>query len=321
MREGQFIKRNKDRWSEYEHPIDDPDELAKGFTNLVDDLSYAKTFYPAGNTVKYLNSLGGNIYLSIYSNRREKNNRLVTFWTQELPLIIRRNHKTLLFAFLFFAIFVALGVFSSMYDQTFVRAILGDGYVDMTERNIASGDPFGVYKQQESFTMFVQIAFNNIRVSFDCFMLGILCSVGTIYFMLTNGLMLGVFEHLFFKHGLGLQSILVVFIHGTLEISALVIAGCAGMVLGNSILFPKTFTRAQSIRQGAKDGVKIMVALIPVFLVAAFFEGYVTRHTAMPVLLSSAILLLSLAFILFYFVYYPIRISRRILNPDDAPAR
>lgn len=318
MREGQFIKRNKDRWAAYEHPADDPDELAKSFTNLVDDLSYAKTFYPAGNTVKYLNSLGGNIYLSIYSNRREKNNRLLTFWTEELPLIIRRNHKTLLFAFLFFAVFVALGVFSSMYDQTFVRSILGDSYVDMTERNIASGDPFGVYKEEEPFSMFVQIAFNNIKVSFNCFVLGILGSVGTIYYMLSNGLMLGVFEHMFFKHGLGLQSILVVFIHGTLEISALVIAGCAGMVLGNSILFPKTFTRAQSIRRGAKDGVKIMVALIPVFLVAAFFESYVTRHTGMPVWLSSLILLSSLAFILFYFVYYPIRVSRRISQSVDA---
>jgi len=318
MREGQFIKKNKDRWTDYEQPINDPDELAKSFTNLVDDLSYAKTFYPAGNTVKYLNSLGANIYLSIYSNRREKNNRLVTFWTEELPLIVRRHHKTMLFALIFFGVFVALGVFSSMYDQTFVRAILGDGYVDMTERNIASGDPFGVYKDENPFLMFVRIAFNNIKVSFYCFMLGILCSVGTLYFMLSNGLMLGVFEHMFFKHGLGFQSILVVFIHGTLEISALVIAGGAGMILGNAILFPKTFTRAQSIRQGAKDGVKIMVALIPIFIVAAFFEGYVTRHTEMPVALSLLILLSSLAFILFYFVFYPIKVSKRIPKPDDA---
>ncbi len=318
MREGQFIKKNKDRWTEYEQPIDDPDELAKSFTNLVDDLSYAKTFYPAGNTVKYLNNLGANIYLSIYSNRREKNNRLFTFWTEELPLIIRRNHKTLLFALIFFAVFVALGVFSSIYDQTFVRAILGDGYVDMTERNIASGDPFGVYKDENAFYMFVRIAFNNIKVSFNCFILGILCSVGSLYFMLSNGLMLGVFEHMFFRHGLGIQSIMVIFIHGTLEISALVIAGGAGMVLGNSILFPGTFTRAQSIRKGAKDGVKIMIGLIPIFIVAAFFEGFVTRYTGIPVVLSLLILLSSLAFILFYFVYYPIRVSRRIPNPEDA---
>ena len=204
-----------------------------------------------------------------------------------------------------------MGVFSSMYDQTFVRAILGDGYVDMTERNIASGDPFGVYKGDNPLVMFIRIALNNIGVSFNCFILGILCSVGTLYFLMSNGLMLGVFEHMFFRHGLGVQSILVIFIHGTLEISALVIAGMAGIVLGNSILFPKTYTRRQSIMRGVKDGVKIMVGLIPIFTVAAFFEGFVTRYTGMPLFLSLSILGCSLAFVIFYYIYYPAVVARR----------
>jgi uncharacterized membrane protein SpoIIM required for sporulation len=312
MREGQFIKQNKPRWSEYEHPVEDPDELARRFTYLVDDLSYAKTFYPAGNTVHYINSLASNIYLSIYRARKEKSSRVITFWTQELPRIMYRYRRTMLTTFLFFTAFVLMGVFSSMYDQTFVRAVLGDAYVDITERNIASGDPFGVYKQEGETTMFVRIAMNNIGVSFNCFILGITCGVGTLYFLMSNGLMLGVFEHMFFKHDIGIQSILVVFIHGTLEISALVIAGMAGLVLGNSILFPKTFTRAQSIRRGVKDGVKIMVGLIPVFTVAAFFEGFVTRHTGMPLFMSLAILGCSLAFVLFYYIYYPAVVHRRL---------
>lgn len=314
MREGQFIKQNKLRWSEYEYPTEDPDELARRFTNLVDDLSYAKTFYPGGNTVRYINSLASNIYLSIYRARREKSSRVITFWTEELPLIMYKHRRTLLFAFLFFAAFLLMGIFSSMYDQTFVRAVLGDRYVDMTERNIASGDPFGVYKQESPAMMFVTIALNNIGVSFNCFILGITCSVGTLYFLMSNGLMLGVFEHMFFKHGLGFQSILVVFVHGTLEISALVVAGMAGMVLGNSIIFPKTFTRLQSIREGVKDGVKIMVGLIPVFTVAAFFEGFVTRYTHMPIAMSLGILGSSLAFVLFYYVFYPARVYRRLMQ-------
>ena len=311
MREGQFIKQNKGRWSEYEHPTEDPDELARRFTYLVDDLAYAKTFYPSGNTTRYINSLAANIYLSIYRNRTEKSSRVITFWTVELPLIMYRYRRTLFTAFLFFAAFVLMGVCSSMYDQTFVRAVMGDGYVDMTERNIAAGDPFGVYKREAQLNMFFRIALNNIGVSFNCFILGILCAVGTLYYLMSNGLMLGVFEHLFFKHGLGIQSILVVFIHGTLEISALVISGMAGLILGNSILFPKTYTRLQSIRQGAKDGVKIMVGLIPVFGVAAFFESFVTRHTGMPVVISVTILSASLAFVIFYYILYPARLHRK----------
>ncbi|MBS1615821.1 MAG: stage II sporulation protein M [Bacteroidetes bacterium] len=311
MREGHFIRQNKERWREYEQPTEDPDELARRFTNLVEDLSYAKTFYPSGNTPRYINGLAANIYRSIYSNRKEKGNRLILFWSEELPLIMYRNRKALLASCCFFIAFVLMGVFSAMQDQSFVRAILGDGYVDMTERNIASGDPFGVYKQQQELSMFFQIALNNIGVSFNCFILGIFCSVGTLYYLMTNGLMLGVFEYLFFMHGLGVQSILVVFVHGTLELSAIVISGMAGLVLGNSILFPKTFTRRQSIIRGAKEGIKIMVGLIPVYLLAAFFESFITRHTELPAYASLGILAASLAFVIFYFILYPARVHRR----------
>lgn len=314
MREGQFLKQNIDRWKSYQQPTDDPDELAKRFTHLVDDLSYAKTFYPFSNTSRYINTIAAELYLSIYRNKKEKSNRIVMFWKVELPLIMRSHHRTLLFTFLFFALFIGLGVFSAMNDQTFIRSILGDGYVDMTERNIAKGDPFGVYKSANSFIMFVMIAINNIGVSFYAFAMGIFASVGTLWVLFQNGLMLGVFEYMFFKHDLGVQSILVVFIHGTLEISAIVIAGCAGMIIGNSILFPKTYTRIQSLVKAAKDGVKIVIGLIPIFITAAFFEGYVTRHTGMPLWMSLSILSGSLIFILWYFVFYPIRVSKKIVN-------
>lgn len=317
MREGQFIRQNSDRWKSYEEPSDDPDEVAKRFTYLVDDLGYAKTFYPFSNTVKYINGLAANIYLSIYKNRKEKGNRFVTFWTSDLPIVVRRSHKALLFSLLFFLAFTAIGFLSAATDQNFVRAILGDSYVDMTERNIANGDPFNVYKDSGEFVMFLSIAYNNIKVAFYAFIAGITASVGTLYLLFTNGLMLGSFNYLFYQHGLNAEFFLVVFIHGTLEISAIVIAGGAGLRMGNALLFPKTYTRIQSLKRGAVDGVKIMVGLIPVFIVAAFFEGYVTRHTGMPIWLSILILGGSLTFILWYFVLYPIRVAKLMNAKDD----
>ena len=317
MREGHFIKQNIDRWESYQEPTEDPDEVAKRFTYLVDDLSYAKTFYPSSNTVRFINGLAANIYLSIYKNKKEKRQRVITFWTTELPLIMKKHQRILLFAFLFFTSFALVGIFSAAHDETFVRAILGDNYVDVTEQNIASGDPFGIYKSESEFLSFVRIAFNNIGVSFYCFVMGIFASVGTLYVLFNNGLMVGVFEYMFFHHSaaLGFQSILVVFTHGTLELSAIVISGCAGLVIGNSLLFPKTYTRLQSLRMAAKDGIKIIIGLIPIFITAAFFEGFVTRHTGMPLWLNLLILISSLSFILWYFVIYPIRISKKI-NQD-----
>ena len=311
MREGQFIKRNLERWESYQHPTDNPDEIAKHFTYLVDDLSYAKTFYPNSNTIRYVNSMAANIYLSIYKNKKEKSNRFITFWKTELPLVVRRNHRILLFAFLFFVAFVAIGVFSAYLDQTFVRAVLGDQYVDMTERNIANGHPFNVYNGGNELVMFLEIAMNNIRVAFLTYFMGITGGLGTVYFLFKNGLMVGVFEYMFFHHNLGFKSIMVIFVHGTLELSSIVIAGASGLMLGNAMLFPKTYTRMQSLKTAAKDSVKIVLSLVPVFIVAAFFEGFVTRHTGMPVWLSMTILLLSAGFILWYYVFYPIKVSKK----------
>ncbi|MFN9494490.1 MAG: stage II sporulation protein M [Sphingobacteriales bacterium] len=305
MREALFLKQNVERWKTYERPVSDPDLMAERFVALTDDLAYAKTFYPGSKTVKYLNNLAADIHLAIYKNRKEKKNRFLEFWKTDLPLVLARNRKALLYAFLFFMTFVLMGVMSAKYDASFRRLILGDGYVNMTNENIEKGDPFGVYKSMDPGYMFVRIALNNIYVSFMVFVQGFFLGIGTVYGLFRNGVMLGAFEYYFFKQGLGMQSILVVFIHGTLEISAIVIAGAAGIILGNSILFPGTYSRGHSMRSGAMDGIKIMVGLVPVFIVAAFFEGYVTRHTGMPLWLSVSILSLSAAFIIWYFVIYP----------------
>ncbi len=311
MREGQFIRQNKERWDSYLFETDDPDELAKRFVYLVDDLGYAKTHYPNSNTIKYINSIAANIYMSIYKNKKEQSNKIKHFVMVELPLIMYRNRKTLLYTFLFFLVFMLIGIFSSWKDQSFVRGVLGDDYVDMTLNNIAEGDPFKVYKEQDSFTMFLQITFNNIGVTFRIFLFGIFFSIGAIYLLFRNALMLGVFEQMFFAHDLGFRSILVVFIHGTLEISGLILAATAGIILGNSILFPGTFTRTQSFVRGAKHGIKIIIGLIPVFITAGFFESYVTRHTGMPLALSLSILIGSLAFIIGYFIIYPVFVARK----------
>src|SRR5690606_22172334 len=98
----------------------------------------------------------------------------------------------------------------------------------------------------------------------------------------------------------------------TLEISAIIIAGGAGLILGNSMLFPKTFKRIDSLKRGAKDGMKLMIGLIPVFIAAAFLEGFITRYSTMPRAASISILVFSLAFILWYFVVWPIILGRKM---------
>src|SRR3954468_16218114 len=113
-------------------PAEDADEMARDFTQLVDDLAYAKTFYPSGKVTQFINAQASKIYLSIYKNRKEESNRLVTFWKYDLPLTIYKHHGAVLFSFIVFLIFFGIGFFVSKQDQSVARDFFGNNYVDQT---------------------------------------------------------------------------------------------------------------------------------------------------------------------------------------------
>lgn len=317
MKEIVFLKENADKWEKLEKKLLDkersnPDETADFFIQLTNDLSYSKTHYPNSKTTQYLNGLAAQAHQAIYKNKKESNKRIITFWTQELPLVVRSCHKQLFYSLLIFLISGLIGWISAMYDDTFVRIILGDSYVNMTLENIKNNDPMAVYKQANELDMFLSITLNNVYVSFLAFIFGVFFSIGTGYLLFSNGVMLGSFQYFFLAKGVLLQSLLTVWIHGTLEISAIVIAGGAGIVMGNSILFPGTYSRGKSFIMGAKKGLKIVIGLVPIFITAGFLEGFVTRHTEMPIWLSLLIIGGSLSFVVWYFIIYPIILSKKI---------
>jgi uncharacterized membrane protein SpoIIM required for sporulation len=105
---------------------------------------------------------------------------------------------------------------------------------------------------------------------------------------------------------------LAVLIHGLLELTALILACSSGMILGIGFLFPKTGRRWDALKQSAKDGVKLIIGLVPVFIIAALFESYVTRYYKMPLALNILILAVTAVFIIGYFIVYPILLHSRL---------
>jgi uncharacterized membrane protein SpoIIM required for sporulation len=188
---------------------------------------------------------------------------------------------------------------------------MGDAYVNMTISNIDEGDPLAVYKKAEEMDMFFAITVNNVRVSFYAFVSGLLTSIGVGVVLLNNGVMVGAFLHFFAEYGLIGEALRVIFIHGTLELSAIVIAGAAGFVVGNGFLFPGTYSRKDSFIKAGREGLKMIVGLVPVFIAAGFLESFVTRYTNMPIWLSLFIIFSSLAFILYYFVLLPMTLKEK----------
>ncbi len=316
MREAAFVKQNKEKWIAFEKAITlnsniNPDELANGYIQLTNDLAYAQTYYAESKTLLYLNSLASQAHQRIYKNKKESRNRILDFWLKEFPLFFRQYHKTLGIAFLIFAVASAIGSLSAINDATFVRLILGDAYVNTTLNNIAEGDPTAIYKGGSEIGSFLGITINNIRVAFLAFAFGVVTSIGTAYILFSNGVMLGAFITFFYTKGVFFEANKQIWLHGTIEISVIIIAGCAGLIMGNSILFPKTFSRRVSFMRGAKDGLKVVVSTLPFFIIAGFIEGFITRYSNMPTWLAFLIIGSSLALIIFYYIMYPIILNKK----------
>ncbi len=319
MKETTFIDKNKEKWHEFEKlsraKSTDPDKLSELFVELTEDLSYAKTFYPKRTVRVYLNYLAQKVFMSFHKQKKGFLRDFALFWIQKLPFEMYRSRNQFFHAFLFLAVSVLIGCVSSFIDEDFARVIMGDGYMNMTEENINSGDPMKVYKEMPEGSMFLWITQNNIKVAFITFILGVFFSIGSVFMLLRTGFMLGAFQYFFYSKGLFLTSFLTIWIHGTLEISAIVIAGAAGIVMGNGLLFPKTLTRTQSFQISAKRGMNILLGTVPIFIVAGFLEGYVTRHTEMSSFSKWFIILFSLAFVVYYYIIYPKMVAKSF--PDD----
>lgn len=309
MKETRFISQNKEKWRESEtllqSEVKDPEKLSNLFTQVIDDLSYSRTYYPNRSVRVYLNKIARQYFSIIYSHRADRKRGFRHFWLDELPQIVIHCKKELIISLVFFLGAMAIGVFSSINDPNFASTILGDSYVNMTKENIAQGDPMAVYKKTHEMEMFLGITINNLLVAFRTYVLGVFLAVGTLAMLLYNGIMVGCFQYFFIERGLFVESALTIWLHGTLEISSIVLAGGAGLTLGKGLIFPGTYSRLQSFQVSAIRSLKLMLGITPVFVTAAIIESFLTRYTNVPDAFKLVIILLSATFIIGYFAVYP----------------
>ena len=321
LRETTFIARNVDAWRRLERELarerPDPDVLRDLYAAVGDDLSYARTHYPNRSVRSYLNHRAAQLALSLYRNRREGAN-VAKFFGETVPLEIYAQRRPLLIAAAVFAVCFLIGWGSATVDPAFAELILSAEYVEMTEGNIADGDPMAVYKDGSMLGGALGIAGNNLMVSMVCFVGGILAGLGTLFVLLRNGIMVGTFQQFFFERGVGWESVLGIWTHGTIEITCIVVAAGAGLVLARGLLAPGTLSRTRAFQLTALSGLRIMAGIAPLIVLAAVIEGFLTRMTDLPTPLRVGFLAANVAFCGFYFVIRPLQVGRRaVREPDD----
>lgn len=325
MKESRFIEQNKKKWKELETQLekDNPKKLSELFIQITDDLSFSRTFYKNRSVRAYLNDVAQTLFQKIYKGGDNKKGQFIQFWKKDLPLVLFNCKYELLVSFMVFVVAALIGIYSTAKDPNFAADILGSDYVTMTTENIEKGDPMAVYKSHGAFDSFLGITFNNIFVAFRTFISGVLLAIGSLFILIYNGVMVGTFQYFFIERGLFSESALTIWQHGTIEILSIIIAGGAGITMGKGILFPGTLTRYQSFRLSAQRGLKIMIGLIPLFVLAGFIEGFLTRYTELPTWVRVLSILVSLSLMVFYFVVYPKMVANNVENPysiDEIPA-
>ena len=318
MKETRFIRENQEKWERFQKLNESsdakPDELADLYLDITDDLGYAQTHYFRRTVRVYLNQLGQKVYIGVNKFKRDSFRNLVKELTISLPLEVYRSRKSLLTALIAFLVYVGIGVVSTAVNPDFPRMVMGDSYVDMTIQNIEAGNPLGVYEDSDQLAMFINITTNNIAVAFLTFFAGLFFTLGTHLLLFSNGVMLGAFQYYFRLKGLLITSFLGIWIHGAFEISAIVLAGGAGITAGNGWLFPGTHSRFQSFKLSVKRGIKIMLGLVPFIVAAGFLESYVTHHyDTLPDWSKWFIISFSFGLMLFFFVAYPFYVAKK--NP------
>lgn len=315
MREASFIERNKEKWLSIENNLSihvdvNPDELASNYIELTNDLAYAQTFYPESRTKDYLNELAILAHQKIYKDQKASENKLKHFFSYEIPYAVWQMRRPLLFSFLIFLLASIIGFLSAHYDENFVRLILGDSYVDQSIDNIRKGDPAAIYASGNNFGSALAITINNVRVAFLAFTFGVFFSVGTGYILFSNGIMLGAFHYMFYEYGVLQKAMSAIWIHGTIEISVIIIAGGCGLMLGNSFLFPKSYSRMEAFIRAAKLSMKVLASTIPFFILAGTLEGFVTRYYHISMTMCLLIIIITLVMILYYYILRPFQLAK-----------
>jgi uncharacterized membrane protein SpoIIM required for sporulation len=123
---------------------------------------------------------------------------------------------------------------------------------------------------------------NNIGIAFQCFAAGIFLGVGSMFFLLFNGVAIGAVAGYLTERGLGETFYSFVVTHGAFELTAIVLSGAAGLRLGHALIAPGRRTRVQSLTQAAREAMPIIYGFVVMLLIAAAIEAFWSSARWLP---------------------------------------
>ncbi|MBS1967476.1 MAG: stage II sporulation protein M [Chloroflexi bacterium SZAS-1] len=265
-------------------------ELGRLYRSATSDLAVARRDFGTHRLVDYLNELVARAHGAVYQSPAGRRRGVVEFFTTTLPRTFRATWVYTFAAFLMFML-PALASFWVAYRDPAAGAALFPGIEDRIQ-DIRDGHEWWKSLNDGNAAGASMIMTNNIRVTILAFAGGTLLGIFTLYLLAQNGLMLGIVAGV--AQSLGFAANLWGFVaaHGTLELSAIFIAGGAGMQLGWAIVRPGLLTRRAALLLAARRAALLLLGCVPILAIAGTIEGFLSPSDA-PLWVKLAVSLLS----------------------------
>ena len=248
------------------------DDLGRSYRQVVSDLAIARRDFPDDELTATLNALAARAYLRLYRAPPSTWRRLGAFFTTGFArrLVEARGYVAVAAALLFVPFFLAY--LGALTDAALREALVSPAMREIMERGRTWTEIEGPLRPLFSAAIFT----NNIRVSFLAFAGGALAGVGTALVLVLNGIVLGAVLGAARYYGVGELLGGFVSSHGYLELTCIVIAGGAGLLMGDGILRPGLLRRRDALVRAGRRAVELLLGTTPVFVIAGLVEGFIS---------------------------------------------
>jgi uncharacterized membrane protein SpoIIM required for sporulation len=251
-------------------------EFGRLYRRTAADLAIAREEVRDRRLINYLNHLVARAHGAIYRSESSGFGVFLSFFRYELPAVFRKTFPYTFAAFLMFILPAAFAFGISFLDEGFARLI----EPNLTRKIIAHENwTDAVNEANPVFSSIIQT--NNIKVTFVAFAGGLLAGVGTLLAMVYNGLHFGIAMGMCVKYRFWDIPIFVAG-HGVIELTAIFIAGGAGLLVGKALLMPGDLRRIDALVTNGMLAIKLIIGCIPMLLIAGLIEGYVSPSHISP---------------------------------------
>lgn len=318
MKQQLFEDRHGPEWNELEHWLarrgrstkdKDPlawseSELPQRYRRLCQQLALARDRRYGTHVVERLHHLASEIHQVLYGARGDERSRWLEYIYGGFARVVRHEWRVVLAAaLLFYAPFGAMTVLAHVVPEAALYVLPQAQIAEFEEMYGNSAEHLGRREADTDFAMFGFYIFNNVKIAFQMFAGGLALGLGTLFYLLFNGVMLGTVAGYLTGAGYGEAFYSFVSGHSALELTGLVLAGGAGLKLGVALVAPGRLTRRQALAAAGRAGAGIMYGAAAMLLAAAFVEAFWSPRTSVAPLIKYGVGIAAWLAVLAYFAF------------------